>query len=117
MMTKAAKKELQFPGDIKRGDKNAAVRRMQEWLCFHDFHVGIDDGFGPATESAGKQFQAAKGVNPPTGVMNKATFDQLVQPMVNALQDIPAKGISLGDLVVPYAKQHLAQKQGSSILV
>ena len=109
MTTKASEGELQFPGEIKRGDNGAAVKRVQEWLCLHEVHVGIDNGFGPATETAAKQFQSENGL-PSTGVVNQPTFDALVQPMRNALQDVQPDGKSLGELVVAYARQHLAQR-------
>jgi len=109
MTTKVSEGELQFPGEIKRGDNGAAVKRVQEWLCLHEVHVGIDNGFGPATETAVKQFQSESGL-PSTGIVNQPTFDALVQPMRNALQDIQPDGKSLGELVVAYAQQHLAER-------
>lgn len=108
MTTNASEKELRFPGELKRGGTGPDVKRVQEWLCLNQMHVGIDREFGPATESAVRQFQSNKGL-PVTGVVDQATFDELVQPMKKALRDIEADGQSLGELVVAYAKQHLAQ--------
>jgi hypothetical protein len=108
MNTKASQAELQFPGDIERGDDGDDAKRVQEWLCLHDTHVGIDSGFGPATETAVTQFQSDNSL-PSTGVVDQATFDALVQPMRNALEDIQPDGMSLGELVVAYARQHLAE--------
>lgn len=83
MTTKWAERELQFLGEVKRGDNKTAVKRVQEWLCLHEIHVGIDKDFGPATETAVKQFQSENGL-PSTGAVNQPTFDALVQPMRNA---------------------------------
>ena len=33
----AAKKEITFPGEIKKGQRGKKVKRVQEWLCFHNF--------------------------------------------------------------------------------
>jgi len=92
--------------DIIRGDTGKQVREIQEWLCLHDFQVGIDGDFGPATELAVKRFQAAKGL-PDTGVVTPAAFSALVQPMREALAPIPAGGKTLGQMVTAYAAQHL----------
>jgi hypothetical protein len=74
----------------------------------HGEHVVIDGDFGPATEAAVKDFQAKTGVGV-TGIVDASTFAQLVRPMTAALAAIPARGRSLGELVVAYAQQHLAQ--------
>ncbi|MFA6245111.1 MAG: peptidoglycan-binding domain-containing protein, partial [Candidatus Hydrogenedentales bacterium] len=92
--------------DIKRGDKGKPVREVQEWLCLHDFQVGIDEDFGPATELGVTRFQRAKGL-PDTGVVTPETFSALVQPMREALAPIPAGGRTLGQMVAAYAVQHV----------
>jgi peptidoglycan hydrolase-like protein with peptidoglycan-binding domain len=68
MTTKASEGELQSPGEIERGDHGGDVKRVQEWLCLHEIHVGIDKDFGPATETAVKQFQSENNL-PSNGVV------------------------------------------------
>lgn len=98
--------QLQRP--LQRGDKQGQVKLIQEWLSLHGEHVAIDGDFGSATEAAVKAFQAKSGVGV-TGGVDADTFGRLVAPMMAALAAIPANGRSLGELVVAYARQHLAQ--------
>ncbi len=98
--------ELQKP--LRKGNQDGQVKLVQEWLCLHGEQVAVDGDFGPATEAALKEFQARAGV-PLTGVVDEATFGRLVAPMRAALAIIPVNGRSLGEMVVAYARQHLAQ--------
>lgn len=98
--------ELQKP--LRKGDQDGQVKLVQEWLSLHGEQVAVDGDFGPATEAALKDFQARAGV-PLTGVVDEATFGRLVAPMKAALATIPVNGRSLGEMVVAYARQHLAQ--------
>jgi hypothetical protein len=100
--------EWDYSGDVKRGDKTAKAKLVQEWLCLQGVGVAIDKDFGPATEAGVKAYQAKRKL-PVSGVVDKATFDALVAPMVAAMKPIAAGGKSLGELVVAYAQQHLAQ--------
>jgi Putative peptidoglycan binding domain len=103
--------EIDFGGrDIKRGaPKSLQVQRVQEWLTLHGNAVDVDRDFGPATEHAVKEFQKKQGF-PQTGVVDKATFDRLVAPMRAALKPIAPNGKSLNQLIVAYARQHIAQR-------
>lgn len=100
--------DLQLEKPLKKGSKQSQVKLIQEWLCLHHRHISIDGDFGPATESAVKDFQQSSGLKV-TGMVDDATFKRLVAPMTAALEIIPANGYSLGQLVVVYAKQHLEQ--------
>jgi hypothetical protein len=101
--------DLSLVKTLRRGDTKGQVRLVQEWLCLHGEHVSVDGDFGPATESAVSEFQRKRGIIPPTGIVDATTFDHLVRPMHAALAPIPANGRSLGEMVVAYAQQHLAQ--------
>ena len=103
--------EIDFGGrPIKRGaPKSLQVQRVQEWLCLHGFALEIDRDFGPATEACVKRFQTKQGL-PKTGIVDKATFDKLVAPLRAALKPIPPNGKSLNQLIVAYARQHIAQR-------
>jgi len=84
------------------------VRQVQEWLCLQGINVTVDSGFGPATEAAVKGFQTRRGLGA-TGIVNQKTWDALVEPMTNAMTNIPPGNRSLGGVVVAYAEQHLAE--------
>jgi peptidoglycan hydrolase-like protein with peptidoglycan-binding domain len=99
--------DLRLDRPRSRGSTGEKVRLIQAWLSLHGFQVAVDGGFGPATESAVARFQTARGL-PPTGVVDEATYAGLVRPMLAALAPIARRG-SLGELVVAYARQHLAQ--------
>ena len=107
MMTTTAS-DLQLLKDLRKGDRQGQVRLIQEWLCLHGEHVAVDGDYGAASEVAVKDFQKNKGLAA-TGVVDNATFAQLIQPMKAALEPIAARGRSLGDMVIAYAQQHLAQ--------
>lgn len=100
--------DLKLTKPLQKGDKKGQVKLIQEWLYLRDEKVVIDNDFGSATESAVRDFQA-KSKLPVTGIVDQATFDALISPMTTALAPLPANGKSLGELVVAYARQHLAQ--------
>jgi len=101
--------EWEFDGEIARGASGRRARLVQEWLALHDIQVAIDGKYGPATAQVVRQFQELRGLRP-TGAVNRTTFDALVEPMTEARVAISAQGRSLGDLVIAYAKRHLAQR-------
>jgi hypothetical protein len=103
--------EIEFGGsEIKRGaPKSLQVQRVQEWLNLHGIGLEVDRDFGPATERCVKQFQKKQHL-PETGVVDETTFDRLVAPMRAALKPIPQNGKSLNQLIVAYARQHIAQR-------
>jgi putative peptidoglycan binding protein len=100
--------EWDFDTDIARGATGRRARLVQEWLCLHEIQVVIDGQYGPATAEAVRRFQTSQGLRP-TGTVNRVTFDALVAPLIEARADLPADGRPLGDLVVAYARQHLAE--------
>lgn len=103
-------RELAFDTVIKNGDRGMKVRRVQEWLTIHRFATTIDADFGPATEACVKNFQQAKGLSV-TGKVNQDTWKAFITPLEKALQPItlPATA-TLGDAVLRFARQHLAQR-------
>jgi Putative peptidoglycan binding domain/CHAP domain len=103
--------EIEFGGrDIKRGaPKSMQVQRVQEWLNFHGIGLEVDRDFGPATERCVKEFQKKQHLQV-TGVVDRKTFDRLVAPMRAALKPIPPNGKSLNQLIIAYARQHIAQR-------
>jgi hypothetical protein len=103
--------EIEFGGSkIKRGaPKSMDVQRVQEWLNLHGIALKVDSDFGPATELCVKKFQKKQSL-PQTGVVDKMTFDRLVAPMRIALKPIAQNGKTLNQLIVAYARQHIAQR-------
>jgi len=101
-------KDLILDGDCKIGSKGKKVKLIQEWLSIHGIHLAIDGDFGPATDYAVRQFQKKKKLKV-DGVVDSQTFERLTQPMSNSLKTIAPRGKTLGDLVVSYGQQHLAQ--------
>ncbi|NYE24530.1 peptidoglycan-binding domain-containing protein [Pigmentiphaga litoralis] len=97
--------ELTFTGEQSTGSSGLAVKRLQEWLCYHDCSTPIDSDFGPATQAALKNFQLAKAFDP-TGILTEETWNILVSPMASALSD--GVGQNLGDRVGSIAANHLA---------
>jgi N-acetylmuramoyl-L-alanine amidase len=62
---------------LRRGDRGAAVTRLQERLQALEFYSdGADGVFGPGTESAVKDAQAYYGLDP-DGIVGGATWDAL----------------------------------------
>ncbi|MEM8811125.1 MAG: peptidoglycan-binding domain-containing protein, partial [Pseudomonadota bacterium] len=100
--------EFEFPGEIAHGARGNKARRVQEWLSFHDFRTPVDGNFSDASERSLKAFQNARGVSG-TGIVDKATWDQLVAPMVRAFSK-PAGPIgTFPDAVLRIAGQHLRE--------
>jgi peptidoglycan hydrolase-like protein with peptidoglycan-binding domain len=85
------------------------ARRVQEWLTFHNFRTAVDGDFGDATERSVKAFQTARGLSS-SGKVNKATWEQLVAPIVRAFSEPSAgAGGTFADTVMRIAKQHLRE--------
>jgi hypothetical protein len=101
------KKELVFDGPVKRRQRGRKAKQVQEWLCLNGIHIAIDSDFGQVTETAVAKFQGQRRLAK-TGVVDEATFDKLVEPLLKALAPIPAGNKTLNQLVAAYARQHLA---------
>ncbi|MCG7985189.1 MAG: peptidoglycan-binding protein [Candidatus Thiodiazotropha lotti] len=92
---------------VKRGSRGQAVKRIQEWLNFHDCRTSIDADFGPATEACVKDFQRMKR-KPPSGKVDKAIWNLLLKPMTAALR-APAnlRGMTPQQAIITVANQHV----------
>lgn len=102
------RQELSFDGELSRGRKGAKVALVQEWLCFHGNALCVDGDFGPATEKAVRAFQRGSGLAE-SGAIDRATFRELVLPMLRTLTPPASALADLGSTVVACAKQHLAE--------
>lgn len=100
--------ELEFVGTIKKGDTGFPVKRVQEWLSYHDFATTIDSDFGPATQKCVVEFQTFHELTS-NGAVDQETFSRLVRPLRSALSEItPASEDDLASLTMKYARQHLS---------
>lgn len=103
-------RELAYPGPLKQGAGGTGVRRVQEWLRIHGFAAPLDSDFGSSTADQLKAFQTGRG-RPASGELDEPTWDLLTAPMRKALAKVENAGsMSLDELVITVAKQHLAQK-------
>ena len=94
---------------IKQGEKGKRVKRVQEWLDFHNFRTTIDEDFGPATKRCVTRFQERKGLRA-NGIVNTATWKALVKPMLNALaKPKKIKDLTPAETVRAVAEQHVVQ--------
>jgi len=104
------RREVEQPdGVIESGEKGKRVRRVQEWLCFHNCKTGTDEEFGAATTQCVEDFQKKKGL-PVTGKVTGPTWKALVAPMRAALAE--PKGMktkTLAAAIHAVAMQHLKQ--------
>jgi peptidoglycan hydrolase-like protein with peptidoglycan-binding domain len=99
--------DLVLDASKKRGSTGEAVKLIQGWLCLNGLKVVVDGGYGKATAQQVRAFQRTHGL-PATGVVDGATYTALIRPMLVALTPIAGKR-PLGQLVVAYARRHLAQ--------
>jgi hypothetical protein len=92
------------------------VKKAQEWINLwnwykDDWHIEIsrDGHFGPSTESAIRKFQEYNSLTV-DGIVGNNTWKVLTEPMRKAYTRINTSGLSLKQLVVAYAQQHLDAK-------
>jgi peptidoglycan hydrolase-like protein with peptidoglycan-binding domain len=104
----ASRKELAFTPRVRVGSKGLAVKRLQEWLYLQGYGVSIDGTFGPATLAALKRFQLAQGIKSEND-LTSSSWDALVQPMCNALDDAALMPGTASGKCLKIAKLHLAQ--------
>jgi len=82
------------------------ARRVQEWVTYHGHATSIDSDYGGGTTRAVESFQTVVGL-PKTGRVNQATWDALVQPMVDAVSATVPSSDPLDVAVYKLAKIHL----------
>jgi len=103
-----ARNELTFDSVLERSRRGKKVRVLQEWLSLQGLGVAIDGDFGPATERAVSLFQERIGIQV-TGKVDDETFLMLTAPILRALAPIDPLEMTYLEIVVAYARQHLAQ--------
>lgn len=97
--------ETAYPGPLQQHDHSVAVKRLQEWLTFHQYGLVIDGDYGPATHQALTRFRQHAGL-PTDGPLSLEDWQCLIAPMINALQ-CPPPDTTLPETVLKIALQHL----------
>ncbi len=94
---------------IVQGANNKTVKRIQEWLNYHQCRTGIDSDYGPATTACVKDFQKMKRKSA-TGKVDEATWNLLVKPIRTALKaPVGIKKMTAQQAVLAVGKQHVEQ--------
>jgi len=101
----AVNDELAFPGALSVGSKGPGVKRIQEWLSYHNFGTAIDSEFGSATAAALAAFQQKSQLQT-SATLDGATWKALVDPIYRVLAD--GTGNQLDERITSVAKNHLA---------
>jgi peptidoglycan hydrolase-like protein with peptidoglycan-binding domain len=73
-----------FTRTLRKGASGADVKTLQTWLSDVGYAVSIDGAFGPLTQSAVKQFQAAHELSPASGVVGRRTAGALLSAVKQA---------------------------------
>lgn len=100
--------ELAFAGGLGQGARGRRVRLLQESLTLAGHNLRIDGIYGSGTATAVQRFQSELGL-PVSGDVDLDTHMALVLPFLRALAPIDSRGMSYGELVIAYARQHLAE--------
>jgi len=98
-------KELRIVNEQRFGDFGRDTRKIQEWLVFHKYRIGIDGFFGDATLFSVKRFQKNNNLIV-DGIVGNVTFKALSQPLLDTL--ITVNSLSLfKPTLLTIAKIHL----------
>lgn len=100
------KEEIEMEKETRKGSRGNAVKRVQEWLCYHNLQVVADGVFGYVTQDAVMNFQFSQDLNP-TGVVDENTFRALVSPMEQVLQNPINRSMPFNQAVAEFAVSHL----------
>ena len=103
------RRELELERELARGNRGAAVERVQEWLTLNGVAVVVDGLFGPATEYAVRRFQSRRGLEA-SGVVDETTFAELAEPLRLAVEPPERRVSSVDAAVVDAARRHLRQR-------
>jgi len=99
-------KELTLAGPVGWG-KSAAARKVQEYLWVNGVKPVIDGDWGNGTQTALEKFCADNGL-PNVTQVDQQLMDLLAQPLLRAVRPFQSQA-TLGQTVVHYARQHLAE--------
>lgn len=94
---------------LRRGMQGRTVRLVQEWLYLHDHGTTVDGTYGVATEATVRRFQTSQKLQP-SGIVDEATMQALVQPIVMATFSLTTTAETYPQRVIAAARQHLHQR-------
>lgn len=100
------KEEIEMEKETRRGSRGNAVKRVQEWLCYHNLQVVIDGAFGYVTQDAVMNFQFSQNIRP-TGIVDEKTFKAFVAPMEQVLKNPINHSMPFNQAVAEFAASHL----------
>lgn len=100
------KEEIEMEKVTKRGSRGNAVKRVQEWLCYHHLQVVIDGVFGYVTQDAVMNFQYSNNLSP-SGIVDNDTYKALVSPMESVLNSPINRSMPFNEAVAAFAALHL----------
>lgn len=95
-----------YPEQLERGDVNIYVRIIQYYLDFIAYfnrnlpRIRADGIFGAATEESVRTFQSLNGL-PVTGVVDRPTWNTIVNEYFNILNSLPYEFQSYSSLIYP----------------
>ncbi len=72
---------------VKIPCKGGAVERLQSWLNELGYSLNVDHDFGPATETAVKDFQSKKGLKA-DGIVGRNTWKALAQALYDQVAEV-----------------------------
>lgn len=101
------REEIEMERVTQVGSRGNAVKRVQEWLCYHNLQVVIDGVFGIVTEDAVMSFQYYHNLEP-NGVVDTRTYQLLVEPMESVLNNPINQSKPFGEVVADFAQLHLS---------
>jgi hypothetical protein len=105
----AAVREIEFPGELTRGDRGAKVRRLQEWLCLSGFGTAVDGSYGPATDAQRRAFAAHENLGD-RPALTRSCWDALCGPLVRAIAVVANNSAkSFPAATLRAARQHLKE--------
>lgn len=102
---------IDFPGEMKIGDRGENVKALQRWLIASGYSVGkagVDGIFGPATEAALKEYEKSIG-EISDGVYDKKVHDKLVGNDVKNYNNTK-KGVAAGIGLLPTMLSYLEKR-------
>lgn len=100
--------ETKVDHELGVGSQGQAVRRAQEWLCWHRHALAIDGTYGSITARVVERFQQRHGL-PSTGRVDAVTFARLSGPLRRALEPLAEAPASLNLALISHARAHLEQ--------
>lgn len=103
--------DLSYPGKLKKGDKGASVKFLQELLSLQGVSLSLDGDFGDATAFALQEFQRVNFTTVKVyKTLTQRVWDALIYPFAVALRSVKTKKTAPEALALSYADRQLYLK-------